>query len=202
MSATAKLEIIILAAGSSSRLGQAKQLVRYNGESLLSRQCKIAKQLGNKVSCVLGYEAQTMIDEIADSSIKTVINHHWKNGLSSSIAKGIAAIDADTEAVMLVLVDQWQLTAELCQQLQLLWQDNRQKIISAAQMIKGKEITSPPIIFPAYCFPHLTTLHQGFGAKAVIEKYAEQLLCLTMPEAFIDLDTPAQLQALKSYQGK
>lgn len=195
-----KIEIIILAAGNSSRLGQAKQLVQLNGESLLSRQCQMAKQLSKNVSCVLGFQANVMIDEIADFSVKNVINEDWQNGLSSSIAKGISAIDEDTDAVMLVLVDQWQLSHKNFQEIYQLWQDNPQNIISATQLNNGKNVTTPPVIFPSYCFSQLKELNQGNGAKSVINKHLNQLLCITMPEAFVDLDTPEQLQALKNYQ--
>lgn len=193
-----KLEVIILAAGNSSRLGQAKQLVTLNGNSLLSRQCKIAKQLSDNVSCVFGYQAQKMIDEVAELSIKTVINENWPSGLSSSIAKGVSVLDNDTNAVMLLLVDQWQLNVEHCHKVLKLWQNHPDNIISAAQMINGKSVTAPPVIFPAYCFEQLKTLNQGNGAKSIIKKYQNQLISLIMPEAFVDLDTPEQLQILRT----
>ena len=195
-----KLAIIILAAGNSSRLGQAKQFVTLNGESLLLRQCKMAKKLSKNVSCVFGYQAQNMIDEVAELSVKTIINDDWQSGLSSSIAKGVSAVDDDTDAVMLILVDQWQLSAQHYQDIYQHWQGNPQNIISAAQSIKGLNVTSPPVIFPAYCFSQLKELNQGSGAKPVIKKHQNQLLCLLMPAAFVDLDTPEQLQILKNYQ--
>lgn len=195
-----KFEVIILAAGNSSRLGQAKQFVTFNHESLLIRQCKIAKQLSDNVSCVFGYQAQKMIDEVAALSIKTVINHDWQSGLSSSIAKGVSLLDDDTDAVMLLLVDQWQLNVEHCHKVLKLWQSHPDNIISAAQMINGKSVTAPPVIFPAYCFEQLKALTQGNGAKSVINNYQKQLLTVSIPEALIDLDTPKQLQRLKNYQ--
>lgn len=196
---SSKLAIILLAAGNSSRLGQPKQLVMLNGESLLSRQCKIAQQLSDNVSCVFGYQAQKMMDEVEELSIKTLVNEDWQSGLSSSIAKGVSAIDSNVDAVMLLLVDQWQLEIKHFQQLYQHWQDNPQHIISAAQMIKGESVTAPPVIFPSYCFDQLKTLNQGSGAKSVITKHQNQLISITMSEAFVDLDTPEQLQSLRNF---
>jgi molybdenum cofactor cytidylyltransferase len=195
-----KLAIIILAAGNSSRLGQAKQLVTLNGESLLSRQCKMAKTLSENVSCVFGYQAQKMVDEITGLGIKSVINDDWQSGLSSSIAIGVSAIDDDIDAVMLILVDQWQLSHKHYQDIYQYWKNNPLNIISAAESIKGLNVTTPPVIFPAHCFSQLKELNQGNGAKSVIKKYQNQLLCLLMPEAFVDLDTPEQLEMLGNYQ--
>jgi molybdenum cofactor cytidylyltransferase len=160
----------------------------------------MAKKLSKNVSCVFGYQAEKMIDEVAKLSVKAIINDDWQSGLSSSIAKGVSAIDDDTDAVMLILVDQWQLSAQHYQDIYQYWQDNPQSIISAAQSIKGKNVTTPPVIFPAYCFSHLKELNQGNGAKSVIKKHQNKLLCLLMPAAFVDLDTPEQLQILKNYQ--
>lgn len=195
---SAKLEIIILAAGNSSRLGQAKQLVTFHGESLLARQCKIAKQISENVSCVLGFQAQKMKNQIEDASIKVVINNQWQTGLASSIAKGVAAIDNDTDAVMLMLVDQWQLEVAHYLRIKNLWRKNPEHIISAAQLNNDKKLTTPPVIFPAYCFSHLSQLASGSGAKSVIKHFHHQLMTELMPEAFVDLDIPEQLQSLKN----
>ncbi|GAA6203536.1 nucleotidyltransferase family protein [Thalassotalea sp. SU-HH00458] len=192
-----KLEIIILAAGSSSRLGQAKQLVTLNGESLLSRQCKIAKQMSEHVSCVVGFQAQEMINQIDDANIKVVVNDHWQAGLASSIAKGVSELDEDTDAVMLMLVDQWQLEVKHFLRIKNLWLKNPEHIISAGQCSHDKKLTSPPVIFPAYCFSLLSQLHSGSGAKSVIKHFHHQLISEIMPEAFVDLDVPEQLQKLK-----
>jgi molybdenum cofactor cytidylyltransferase len=193
-----KLEIIILAAGNSSRLGQAKQLVTFNGESLLSRQCKIAQQITPHVSCVLGFQAQTMKQHIHDPSIKIVMNDQWQAGLASSIATGVAAIDKDTDAVMLLLVDQWQLEEKHYLRLKNRWLKNPEHIISAEQLVSDKKIISPPVIFPAYCFSQLTQLRGGSGAKPVIKHFQSQLIAELMPEAFVDLDIPEQLQILRN----
>jgi len=49
--------IILLAAGQSSRLGQPKQLIEINHESLLIRQCKMSLSLTKHVYCVLGFQS-------------------------------------------------------------------------------------------------------------------------------------------------
>jgi molybdenum cofactor cytidylyltransferase len=195
-----KLAIIILAAGNSSRLGQPKQLVELNDESLLVRQCKMALTFTENVSCVFGFRAQDMVDEVSKLSIKTIINETWKNGLSSSIAYGASEIDDDVDAVMLLLVDQWLLDINKLKLILKQWRDTPQNIISASKVINDKEILGPPVIFPRYCFSQLSQLSTGNGAKMVINKHKNKLSTVNMQSAFVDLDTPEQLLALQNYQ--
>lgn len=194
------IEVIILAAGSSSRLGQAKQLVQYQGKSLLVRQCEMALAITDKVSCVLGCRAQEMNDAISHLPIKKVLNENWQNGLSSSIAKGISSISTEVDAVMLILVDQWQLTILDLQHSHQQWQQTPNNIVSATMLNENKVVTGPPVIFPRYCFPSLSQLNQQRGAKKVIHQYQEKLITLDMPTAFVDLDTPEQLKILQQQQ--
>ena len=80
------LAIIILAAGSSYRLGQPKQLVPFGKSSLLVFQCQQALLVTNNVSCVFGFQAEVMEQEVNGLAIKSIINSVWKKGLASSIA--------------------------------------------------------------------------------------------------------------------
>ncbi|MCF6194026.1 MAG: NTP transferase domain-containing protein, partial [Kangiellaceae bacterium] len=52
-----QLGIVIIAAGNSSRLGSAKQLIKFKGHSLLQRTIKLANIASNHWVCVLGYQA-------------------------------------------------------------------------------------------------------------------------------------------------
>jgi len=53
---------VILAAGASSRLGQAKQLVKIDGEPLLERTVRLAAQVGcQPIIVVLGFEVDVSL---------------------------------------------------------------------------------------------------------------------------------------------
>ena len=88
----AKVACVILAAGGSSRFGSAKQLQRYNGEILVRRAVKAAKDCGaTQVILVTGANAEAVEKAVNDfESLQIVRNASWIRGLSSSIATGTA----------------------------------------------------------------------------------------------------------------
>ena len=86
---------VVLAAGSSSRLGTPKQLLRYRGETLLHRTVRLALAAGlDPVHVVLGCSAPVVGTALEDlgSRVTTVINPHWQTGMGSSLARGIASL--------------------------------------------------------------------------------------------------------------
>ncbi|RYY30492.1 MAG: nucleotidyltransferase family protein, partial [Sphingobacteriaceae bacterium] len=83
---TRNLAVIILAAGSSSRLGRPKQLLKYQHISLIKRAVKTALQVtAENVFVVTGFLHQELVDELKDCPIRIVHNPDWNEGMSSSI---------------------------------------------------------------------------------------------------------------------
>jgi len=76
--------IIILAAGSSSRLGVPKQLLQHNNESLLRHSVETALSAHPaEVLIVLGFEADRMEHEVDDLPVRVVLNTSWQEGIAS-----------------------------------------------------------------------------------------------------------------------
>ncbi|WDE13101.1 nucleotidyltransferase family protein [Thalassomonas haliotis] len=203
MDKAGKLAVIVLAAGGSSRLGQPKQLVELAKESLIIRQCRHALALSEQVFCVLGCQAPLMSKQLSGLPVSEVSNENWQQGMSSSIAAGIAALPYDIDAAMILLVDQWQLAPAELQRLKQTWQSHPGNIVLAgascqvnAESGAEKVKKGPPVIFPKRYFPELLALTGEQGAKPILQKYQHRLKVLELPGAFIDLDTPQQLQQL------
>src|SRR5256885_392882 len=95
---------IVLAAGASRRMGQAKQLLPYHGESLLRRAVTAALDSDcQEVIVVLGANAASFQPELTGTTAKLVINDDWKEGMSSSIRCGLATAESlqpETSAVL------------------------------------------------------------------------------------------------------
>lgn len=196
-----KFAIIVLAAGQSARLGQMKQLVTIKDKSLVELQLAQALKVSNNVYCVLGFNAKQVKVRIDHLPIKSIINTKWAEGMGSSIAAGVDALSSDIKAVMIVLVDQWQLTSADLLAHQSYWQDNPRAIVVAknASAFGVSDKIGPPVIFPQYYFSELTQLSGKQGAKPLLKKYQDNLLKVPLAHAFIDLDTPEQLNTFYEY---
>ncbi len=197
------LAIIVLAAGQSARLGQMKQLLSINEQSLVARQLTQALEVTSEVYCVLGFNAEQVQAHIDHLAIKTIINSTWSEGMASSIAKGVEALAPDISAVMIVLVDQWQLTpADLLAHYQY-WQAQPQAIVVAKNIstTSASENMGPPVIFPQGYFAELRQLTGKQGAKALLQKYQQRLVKVPLAHAFIDVDTPEQLNNMQNKLG-
>ncbi|MGB3640990.1 MAG: nucleotidyltransferase family protein, partial [Rivularia sp. (in: cyanobacteria)] len=102
--------LIILAAGKASRMGKPKQLLTYQGTSLISHAVKIGlNSICKPVLVVLGAYAEQIKPEINNLAIQIVENPEWETGMSSSIRVGITAIkesNPNLDAVIIALADQ------------------------------------------------------------------------------------------------
>ena len=97
--------ILILAGGSSSRLGGAKQLLKHNGESLLKIITKKALILSNDVFVVLGDSSKECEEELREFNITTVFNKNYTQGLGTSLAFGVVHV-SEFKNVLVLLCDQ------------------------------------------------------------------------------------------------
>lgn len=185
---------IIMAAGESKRLGQPKQLIKQQGETLLSHQISRCQQISEHVYCLLGFKANEIEQTIKQNNVNILINDNWHLGLGSSIASAIAQLPTSIEGAMIILVDQWALTESDLNRLLTTWQSDRSSIIVSKSALHNE--LSPPIIFPKQYFSALKKLSGEKGAKPVLQANKEQTIGVTLENAFYDLDTPEQLENL------
>lgn len=194
--ATLKLGIIVLAAGSSSRMGQSKQLLDVDGDPLLRRMVKIA--LGaepDEVIVVLGSNYQEHRKVIEDLPVKTVYNSNWQKGMGSSIKTGVEHLlqqFPSANAAMILVCDQPLLTTFHLKKL-------KHALITSATPVVAMAYSNTvgvPAIFAKSLFDDLIKLPDDKGAKLVIEK-SSPLLTIPFPEGSIDLDTPDDYEKFK-----
>lgn len=184
--------IILLAAGASTRMGQAKQLLRIAGESLIQRAVKTA--LGTTfrpVVVVLGANREQVEPELLDLEVLKVFNPDWPTGMGSSIATGLAFLLQEQPFIQQVLIlvgDQPLLQADtLTALVELQGQTLAPLVVS-----RYTDTVGVPALFTQALFVELTALHGAQGAKALIQKYRDQAAVLDFPEGALDLDTPEE----------
>ncbi len=189
-----KLAIIILAAGSSSRLGQAKQLVKHNNMSLLQQTVKLALSVTDKVSCVLGHQAALLSEQINHLKVEIHRNQNWSIGMGTSIALGIKNLNTEPDGVLILLCDQWALSQTDLQTLIDNWQQQPDKIIASYFKSKqdGSKVIGSPVIFPSSYYKRLEKL-QSAGAQSLLQNN-DQVIPIEINNAVFDLDTQEDLK--------
>lgn len=180
---------IILAAGNSSRLGEPKQLLVFEGETLLARTVRIARESqARPVIVVLGAWARECAETIAGQPVRIVQNPDWREGIASSIRAGIANVPGETDAAVILLCDQPGMGAE---QIDALIMSGRPIAACAHGGTAG-----PPAYFEKRFFPELLLLEGDKGAKALLARHADQAAVIDFPGGDCDVDTRADWERL------
>lgn len=185
---------IVLAAGGSSRLGSPKQLVSFQGESLVHRAARTVVEAGcDPVVVVLGAEAERIRPELDDLQIRSVINNGWPEGISTSIQTGLEEI-GNAEAVLIVLCDQPGVNSLHLRDLMARFHAAGLSI--AASRYRG--VIGVPAVFAQSIYPELAALSGDTGARRVISRDAGRVVIFDLPQAGTDLDTPEDLLLLST----
>ena len=186
--------IIILAAGSSSRLGQPKQNLVFRGQTLLQRAIDSAlSTVGIHVLVVLGADADLVKPTIHHLPITIVNNPEWNQGLSTSIKTGIEAIvqiEPDLSAVILMPCDQPFVDTHLLNLLIL----QKTKTGIAASFYNNE--LGLPILFNKKYFPDLLALDGDNGIENLLETNKDDVSDIYFPWAETDIDTMADFEKL------
>lgn len=186
----------MLAAGGSRRLGSPKQLVSYEGTSLIKYVSVTALISEYPALAVLGASADRIGRELTDLAIDTVVNTEWRKGIGTSISKGVAALrrkHPDLEAVVIMLCDQPGVTPETIGRLAEKYGQTGMPIVACTY----DGASGVPALFGYEMFGELLALEGDRGAKCLIEKYEDSLVTLIhAPEAAFDVDTESDVEEL------
>jgi molybdenum cofactor cytidylyltransferase len=186
MSLLPRIEIIVLAAGASTRLGTPKQLLCYRGETLLRRTVETALSVQvHAVRVVLGYASEKMKFEISDFPVELIINPQWQQGISTSIRSGIESLDPTVEAAIIVVCDQPNVTSSILIKLIEMYTSSRARIVTC----RYSGTVGVPTLYDRQLFPDLIALSGDHGAKPIIERYASERVEIDFPGGEIDIDT-------------
>lgn len=192
------LAAILVAAGPSSRLGQLKQLVCYEGEALVRRAAKLLLDtVTGPVVVVCGSQAKLVSGQIADLPVKVVTNPDWELGMGGSIAFGARFIPQFTDGIMVSVCDQWLLHREDLGRLREAWRASRSQIHASCWKEGEAHVSGPPVIFPGRLQGELKGLEKTRGARQIIDRHIQIVEFVEMDSASRDLDRPEDLKLMQ-----
>ena len=186
---TMKAGIIILAAGSSTRMGQSKQMLPWEGQTLLSHAVDTALQSGApEVVVVLGSNQNEHRAALKNTKATIIVNNRWRSGMGSSLKEGLKAIkkDGGTDSVIVMVCDQPYVTAD---HLKKLWElfnsSNTQAVASAYAGTYGV-----PALLSPELYDEVLALSDDQGAKKILQQLKPtEVKSIALKDGEKDLDT-------------
>lgn len=185
------ISAIVLAAGESRRMGETKLLLDWQGKPILQHVLDALRDSSvGEVILVLGHEAEHIQGKIQAPEIKVVINPDYREGMSTSLRRGILATDPNTQAFLVVLADRPGINPQIIDEL----------ILNFRQAFPGKNIAVPdfkgrrghPVLFGAKYREEILRLKGDVGGREILAGHPEDILRVEMNSdaALVDINTP------------
>ena len=187
---------VVLAAGTSSRLGQPKQLLDLGGEPILNHVLRAAamSRLGGTV-LVLGHRAIQIGSAVGDFGQTTIVNPDYADGQSTSLRAGIAALPVDASAAVVLLGDQPLVTPALIDRVVETFVERRE--VDRFVQTRYGDTPAPPVLIGRSWFASLGDIEGDEGARDLIRDHRTKVdLIDSGQDRPLDIDTVDDYQEL------
>ncbi len=187
---------LVLAAGTSTRMGRNKLLLDLGGEVVVHRAVRQAIAAGlDPVIVVVGHEAERIVPVLADLACHTVRNDQPERGVNRSLWVGMEALPESTPAVVVILADMPLITSEMYAALVERYRSTALPLVVS----EFDGVTAPPTLYDRTLFGQLGAPDGDGCGKRVIQSNRERAAVLQWPsELLTDLDEPADYERVRS----
>ena len=192
---------ILLAAGTSSRMGSNKMLFELHGESVLRGATRRALTGGlSPLLVVLGHQAERSRQELAGLPCQIVVNPDYEQGITSSLRAGLGALPEvapempEIIAAMVMLADMPFVTAEMIAAMIERYRNSRAPLVVSDY----EGVHAPPILYDGALFGELLAMTETGCGKQVVKRHRHEAEVLAWPAAALaDLDVPDDYERLR-----
>ena len=187
---------VVLAAGSSTRMGRNKLFFDLGGETLLRRVVRRAIDAGlDPVIVVVGHEAERARAELAELPCTPVDNPDHALGINRSLRTGISHVPETARAAVVMLADMPFVTSRMVAGLVARYRDSTAPLVISAY----GDVNAPPMLYDRALFPELRQM-QGEGCgRQVVRRHRDEAVALSWPEAALqDIDVPEDYERIKA----
>lgn len=193
---------VVLAAGMSRRMGTPKQLLRMDGKTVLEHTLENVRASNvSEIILVLGHVAESIEKEISTAriftdQIKIVRNKDYQQGMGTSLRTGLAAVNANASAALILLADQPFVHSQTLDQLIAChWESKPQIVIPLYKGFRGN-----PVLLDRSVFPELKELAGDVGCRAIFGSHTGNICKLPVDDIgiLLDIDSPEEYQKLES----
>lgn len=184
----ARTAAVILAAGSSRRLGRPKQLLPYGEGVLLDAVLATARRCGfGQTVLTLGGSAEEVLGAVDTTGCEVALNPDYGEGCSSSIAAALGSLRPDTQSVVLLLGDQPGVSAgSVAPLLRALFRPDG----PGAAVCRYDDGVGHPLAFSRRMLPELSSLHGDKAVWKLLEQRSDDVVEVPTPGPVpLDVDT-------------
>ena len=198
-----EVAVIVLAAGQSRRMGRRNKLLEtVDGEPMARHVVHAATSAagGRPVVVVTGHERENVEAALSGYDVAFVHNPDYGAGLSTSLARGVAALPNGVEGAIVCLADMPRVRAEHLERLRDAFDPGAGAAICVATR-RGKR--GNPVLFASRFFAEMCDVEGDVGARHLIGAYADLVREVEMPDdgVLLDIDSPGALRAYRSGEG-
>ena len=187
-----KVSCLVLAAGLSSRMTIGnKLLLKVKNLTVVEKTIKnLCNSNIDSFFIILGHQSNLLSKVLKNFKIPLIINESYKEGISSSIKKGISLIDSRSNGVMICLADMPKITSK---PYNILIEKFKKFYDSSTPLIILPEYngqTGNPVILSKHFFSELKKISGDIGAKYLIKKNKKYIKKVNISESYIleDID--------------
>jgi molybdenum cofactor cytidylyltransferase len=196
-----QIAAVVLAAGKSTRMGSNKLLKPIKGKPMIRQTVEtVLQSRASPVVVVTGHDASRIREALDGLDVSFVSNPHYDQGLSTSLAAGVAGLPPKVEGALMVLGD-----------MPLVPVTTLNKLIAAFDPQEARSICLPvyqgergnPILWGRQHFPEFQGLKGDRGAKVLLVVNSDQVVEVPVGNAGVltDFDTPESLARLRGDAG-
>ena len=184
---------IILAAGTSSRMGRDKALLPFRGSTFLNHLIALLSSKTDPLIVVLGHNAGT-IRKTLPAGTRIVVNQCYELGMLSSLQTGLRALPVEANSALFTPVDHPAVRGETIDSLIAAFHRSGQPLV--IPRYEGRR--GHPAILSREILDAILDLSPGASAKDVIRSHRHHTFFLDTadPGILSDIDLPADYQAL------
>lgn len=188
---------VLLAAGSSRRMGRDKLYLELEGETLLRRAVRRAIEAGlDPVLVVTGPDPERAERELAGQPVHLVANPAHQQGQSTSLRAGLEQVPASAAGALVVLADMPFVTTAMMRAIVRLYREERPRLIAS----RYGEVTAPPTLYDRSLFGEFT---EGRCGRHVVKRHVHEAAIVDWPkECLADLDVEDDYERARERLGR
>ncbi len=183
---------MVLAAGSSTRMGRPKLLVSLAGRPILERVLDALRRTDvDEIVVVLGPDADRIRSETSLSGLRTILNPDAAQGMSTSLRAGVRAAAPSSEAFLMVLGDQPLVAPATVNAMLARWKSTGARILVPTY----RGVRGNPVLLHRSLAGEIEAVTGDMGCRGVVRAHNAEVLEVPVedPGVLIDLDTPEEV---------